>query len=67
MYPLDCERDRIKYELMIQIGLHAGVDGYITWKSHTKEVIDQERLKAEQPELYKKYCRIVTARKFTLL
>jgi hypothetical protein len=67
MYPLECERDRIRYELMIHIGLHKGVDGYITWKSHTKEGLDQERFKAEHPELYKKYCRIAMERKFILL
>lgn len=36
----------------------------VTWKSYDTNRIDSKRLKAEQPELYKKYTNTTTARKF---
>lgn len=36
----------------------------VTWKSYDTNRIDSKRLKAEQPDLYKKYTNTTTARKF---
>lgn len=38
----------------------------VTWKNYETNRIDTERLKAEQPELYKKYTNTSTARRFTV-
>lgn len=38
----------------------------ITWKNYETNRLDSKRLKAEQPDLYKKYINTSTARRFTV-
>ncbi|TWT04630.1 YqaJ viral recombinase family protein [Planomicrobium sp. CPCC 101079] len=63
------ETQKKKYENRIKALLGENEKGYtlkrvVTWKNYETNRIDSKRLKAEQPDLYKKYTNTSTARRF---
>lgn len=61
------ERERLEAELKLVIGNAAGLDGLVTWKSHTKRELDVAAFKTEEPEVYQTFLREVRTRRFDLL
>jgi predicted phage-related endonuclease len=65
---LEYEQESLMLELMTQIGDHKGIDGLVSWKSHSVESLDTVRFKKECPDLYAKYHdKVATKRVFKLL
>lgn len=65
------ETQKKEYENQIKALLGENEKGYtptrvISWKNYETTRIDSKRLKAEQPDLYKKYTNTTTARRFTV-
>ena len=65
------ELQKKEYENRIKNLMGENEKGYtanrvVTWKNYETNRIDSKRLKAEQPELYKKYTNTSTARRFTV-
>jgi hypothetical protein len=61
------ERDRLEADLKVAIGNSAGLDGIATWKSYTKRELDSAALKADEPDVYRRYLREVRTRRFDIL
>jgi hypothetical protein len=61
------ERDRLEADLKVAIGNAAGLDGIATWRSYTKHELNNAALKAEEPEVYRRYLREVRTRRFDVL
>lgn len=67
----DSESKKKEYENQIKALMGVNEKAYagtrkITWKSNSVTRIDSKRLKAEQPELYKKYSNTTSERKFLI-
>lgn len=65
------EKQKKEYENQIKNILGENEKGItlkrvVTWKNYESNRIDSKRLKAEQPDLYKKYTNTTTARRFTV-
>lgn len=65
------EKQKKEYENQIKAMMAENEKGYtinrvVTWKNYETNRIDSKRLKAEQPDLYKKYTNTSTARRFTV-
>lgn len=66
---IETEKRQIDQELKLYLG-HAEIaenESYrVSWKNISRSSIDEKRLKAEQPEIYEKYRRETTSRRFTV-
>lgn len=66
---LKSEKNVIEHTIMSQMKQNDTAyikDRIITWKASSRATIDSNRLKEEQPEIYKKYCKISTSRIFKI-
>jgi predicted phage-related endonuclease len=64
---LTFERERLEADLKVAIGSAAGLQGLANWKTVTREDVDRDRLREEQPDVYTRYLREIRTRRFDLL
>ena len=66
---IETEKRQIDQELKLYLGDAETAENEhyrISWKNISRSSIDEKRLKAEQPEIYEKYRRETTSRRFTV-
>ena len=66
---IETEKRQIDQELKLYLGdaeIAENEHYRVSWKNFSRSSIDEKRLKAEQPEIYKKYRRETTSRRFTV-
>lgn len=66
---IETEKRQIDQELKLYLGdaeIAENEHYRISWKNFSRSSIDEKRLKAEQPEIYEKYRRKTTGRRFTV-
>ena len=66
---MEKEKKKIEQELKIFIGENGGAENdyyRVTWKSVSIERLDSRLLKAEQPEVYRRYLRKSESRRFSV-
>ena len=66
---IETEKRQIDQELKLYLGdaeIAENKHYRISWKNFSRSSIDEKRLKAEQPEIYEKYRRETTSRRFTV-
>lgn len=66
---MNTEKKQIEQELKLYLGEaeSAEGDGYrVSWKNVTSNHMDNERLKQEQPEIYRKYLKLTSSRRLTI-
>ena len=66
---MEKEKRQIDQELKIYLGDAETAENEhyrVSWKNISRSSLDEKRLKAEKPELYEKYRRITTSRRFTV-
>ena len=66
---IETEKRQIDQELKLYLGdaeIAENEHYRISWKNFSRSSIDEKRWKAEQPEIYKKYRRETTSRRFTV-
>ena len=66
---IETEKRQIDQELKLYLGdaeIAENEHYRISWKNYSRSSIDEKRLKAEQPEIYEKYRRETTSRRFTV-
>lgn len=66
---MEKEKRQIDQELKIYLGDAETAENEhyrVSWKNISRSSLDEKRLKAEEPELYEKYRRITTSRRFTV-
>lgn len=69
MSELETEKRRIEQELKIYLGeaeMAENAQYRVSWKSVSSNRLDEKRLKAEKPEVYKQYQKTVQSRRFTV-
>lgn len=65
---IETEKRQIDQELKLYLGdaeIAENEHYRVSWKNFSRSSIDEKRLKAEQPEIYEKYRRETTSRRFT--
>lgn len=66
---IEAEKRQIDQELKLYLGdaeIAENEHYRVSWKNFSRSSIDEKRLKAEQPEIYEKYRRETTSRRFTV-
>ena len=66
---IETEKRQIDQELKLYLGdaeIAENEHYRVSWKNFSRSSIDEKRLKAEQPEIYEKYRRETTSRRFTV-
>lgn len=66
---IETEKRQIDQELKLYLGdaeIAENEQYRVSWKNFSRSSIDEKRLKAEQPEIYEKYRRETTSRRFTV-
>ena len=66
---IETEKRQIDQELKLYLGdaeIAENEHYRVSWKNISRSSIDEKRLKAEQPEIYEKYRRETTSRRFTV-
>ena len=66
---IETEKRQIDQELKLYLGdaeIAENEHYRVSWKNFIRSSIDEKRLKAEQPEIYEKYRRETTSRRFTV-
>ena len=66
---IETEKRQIDQELKLYLGdaeIAENESYRVSWKNISRSSIDEKRLKAEQPEIYEKYRRETTSRRFTV-
>ena len=66
---IETEKRQIDQELKLYLGDAEMAENQhyrVSWKNFSRSSIDEKRLKAEQPEIYEKYRRETTSRRFTV-
>ena len=66
---IETEKRQIDQELKLYLGdaeIAENNNYRVSWKNFSRSSIDEKRLKAEQPEIYEKYRRETTSRRFTV-
>ena len=66
---IETEKRQIDQELKLYLGdaeIAENEHYRVSWKNFSRNSIDEKRLKAEQPEIYEKYRRETTSRRFTV-
>ena len=69
MKRMETEKRRIEQELKLYLGEAEMAENEhfrVSWKSVESSRLDEKRLKEEEPELYEKYKKAVTSRRFTV-
>lgn len=69
MQKMDTEKKQIEQELKMYLGeaeLAENEQYRVSWKSVHSNRIDEKRLKEEQPEIYEKYKRDISSRRFSI-
>lgn len=69
MKKMETEKKQIEQELKLYLGeaeLAENEQYRVSWKSVHSNRIDEKRLKEEQPEIYEKYKRDISSRRFTI-
>lgn len=64
---LNTEKETIdqKIKLQMEDAAYAETEGYrISWTSSEQRRLDSKKLKADEPELYEKYCKTIPSRRF---
>ena len=66
---IETEKRQIDLELKLYLGDAETAENEhyrVSWKNFSRSSIDEKRLKAEQPEIYEKYRKETTSRRFTV-
>lgn len=66
---METEKRQIDQQLKIYLGDAETAENEhykVSWKNVSRSSLDEKRLKEEQPELYEKYKRVTTSRRFTV-
>ena len=69
MEHMETEKRQIDQELKIYLGNAETAENEhyrVSWKNVSRSSLDEKRLKKEEPEIYEKYRRITTSRRFTV-
>lgn len=69
MEHMEKEKRQIDQELKLYLGNAETAENEhyrISWKNVSRSSLDEKRLKEEEPEIYEKYRRITTSRRFTV-
>ena len=69
MKRMETEKRRIDQELKLYLGEAEMAENEhfrVSWKSVESSRLDEKRLKEEEPEVYEKYKKAVTSRRFTV-
>ena len=69
MEHMGTEKRQIDQELKIYLGNAETAENEhfrVSWKNVSRSSLDEKRLKEEEPEIYEKYRRITTSRRFTV-
>lgn len=69
MEHMETEKRQIDQELKLYLGNAEAAENEhykVTWKNVSKSSLDEKRLKEEEPEIYEKYRRVTTSRRFTV-
>jgi hypothetical protein len=67
IYRLKVRRERLENDLKMVIGTAAGLDGLVTWKTHTLSRFDESSFKLAQPELHQVFLLESQRRTFRLM
>ena len=66
---MEAEKRQIDQELKLYLGdaeMAENEHCRVSWKNVSRSSLDERRLKEEQPEVYEKYRRVTTSRRFTV-
>ena len=66
---METEKRQIDQELKIYLGeaeVAENTSYRVSWKPVTRSSLDEKRLKEEEPEIYDKYLRVTSSRRFTV-
>lgn len=66
---MDMEKKKIEQELKLYLGENERAENeqfMVSWKSVQSNRLDEKRLKEEEPEIYEKYKKSVSSRRFTV-
>lgn len=66
---MEAEKRQIDQELKLYLGdaeMAENEHYRVSWKNVSRSSLDERRLKEEQPEVYEKYRRVTTSRRFTV-
>lgn len=66
---MDVEKKKIEQELKLYLGENERAENeqfMVSWKSVQSNRLDEKRLKEEEPEIYEKYKKSVSSRRFTV-
>lgn len=66
---METEKRQIDQELKIYLGdaeVAENISYRVSWKPVTRSSLDEKRLKEEEPEIYDKYLRVTSSRRFTV-
>ncbi len=66
---MDMEKKKIEQELKLYLGKNERAENeqfMVSWKSVQSNRLDEKRLKEEEPEIYEKYKKSVSSRRFTV-
>lgn len=69
MEHMEKEKRQIEQELKLYLGDAETAENEhyrVSWKNVSRSSLDEKRLKEEEPEIYEKYRRITTSRRFTV-
>ncbi|MBM6753051.1 YqaJ viral recombinase family protein [Mediterraneibacter glycyrrhizinilyticus] len=69
MEHMETEKRQIDQELKLYLGNAETAENEhyrVSWKNVSRSSLDEKRLKEEEPEIYEKYRRITTSRRFTV-
>lgn len=69
MEHMEKEKRQIEQELKLYLGDAETAENEhyrVSWKNVSRNSLDEKRLKEEEPEIYEKYRRITTSRRFTV-
>lgn len=69
MEHMEKEKRQIDQELKLYLGNAETAENEhyrVSWKNVSRSSLDEKRLKEEEPEIYEKYRRITTSRRFTV-
>ena len=69
MEHMEKEKRQIDQELKLYLGDAETAENEhyrVSWKNVSRSSLDEKRLKEEEPEIYEKYRRITTSRRFTV-
>lgn len=66
---MEREKKQIEQELKLYLGESEQAENehfFVSWKAVNSNKLDEKRLKEEQPQVYEKYRKMITSRRFTV-